>query len=135
MLTIIYQNGKLFMESTERVSMKLCFCNKKIQGIYENYTSLKVKYGQEFADGLSRLNQFLESIEGIDELYDPVGRKYKFHKLKADRNNQWSFVVIRSSRFRLIVYLLDKERHVITDIFKEKCEYIKIKEIGDYHNG
>lgn len=114
--------------------MKICFCNKKIESLFENDNKLQRKYGIRIAENIRKIDDVLENIENIKELNEPFFLKYNFHELKGERKYQWAFEIVHSSGFRLVVYLLDSEKKIIKDISRENCIYVQIKEIEDYHD-
>jgi plasmid maintenance system killer protein len=114
--------------------MKICFYNKSIEDLFENDKKLQKKYGINVAENIRKIDDILENAETIRELNDPAFVKYRFHELKGDRKYQWAFVIVHTSGLRIIVFLLDLDKKIIRDISKEKCVYVQIKEIGDYHD-
>ena len=103
--------------------MKVIYHNKKIEDLCENFTKATKKLGKEVAEKLHKLMNLLESFTNLYDI--KVLPTYRLHLLKGDRQNQYSITLSKGSKWRLILYPLDEDENVITDLRDEKAALIK----------
>lgn len=117
--------------------MKIIFHNKKVEKICIDSSKAIKEFGREVAIKLGRL---LDTMESFNNLYDLfLLPQYRLHALNADRANQYSFVIHKGSKWRLIVYPLDENGEVLKDKSNEKEMLIKavmvdILEVSEHYD-
>lgn len=118
-------------------TMKIVYHNKKVEKICEDDSKAVKELGRDVATKLSRL---LDAIEAFSNMYDLfVLPQYRLHALHGDRVNQYSFVIHKGSKWRLIVYPLDESGKLLEDKTNEKEMLIKavmvdILEVSEHYD-
>ncbi len=103
--------------------MKITYSNKKTEKICCDTSKAKKELGKDVAIKLANL---LNAIESFPNLYDMYGLpQYRMHPLKGDRENQYSFVIHKGYKWRLIVYPLDENGKLLISNESEKEKLIK----------
>ena len=103
--------------------MKISYSNKKVEKICEDFSKAVKELGKQTAYKLADLLNALEAAINLNDMYGLP--QYRMHPLKQNRRYQYSFVIDKSSKWRLIVYPLDNEGNLLTDNSNEKEMLIK----------
>ena len=117
--------------------MKISYSNKKTEKICENQKQAIRELGKDVA---IRLGDLLNAIEAFPCLYDMYGLpQYRMHPLSQNRKYQYSFVIDKRYKWRLIVYPLDNDGKLLTDNSNEKVMLIKavrveILEVSEHYD-
>lgn len=117
--------------------MKILYQNKKTQKICEDSLKAIKELGREVAMKLGRL---LDAIEAFPNMYDLfLLPQYRLHALHGNREYQYSFVISKGSKWRLIVYPLDKDGQLLKDKLNEKELLVKaviidILEVSEHYD-
>lgn len=117
--------------------MKITYRNKKTQELCENEKKAKKDLGSEVATKLMNLLNAIEEFLNLYDLY--VLPQYHLHSLKGNRANQYSFVIKKGEKWRLIIYPLDNEGNLLTSSENEKEMLIKavmveILEVSEHYD-
>ena len=116
--------------------MKVVYKNKKTQKLCTNIVEAKRKYGPDVGYALIKLSILLENA---DNLKDVSGYpQYRLHQLKGDKKYQYSITILKSSKYRLIIYPLDEDENVLKSFDNEmlmfvRCVCIKIEEVSEHY--
>ncbi len=117
--------------------MKIIYSNSKTEKICEdNKRAVKV-LGPEVAKKLSDL---LNAIESFPTLYDLKGfPQYRLHSLGYNREYQYSFVIHKNYKWRLIVYPLDEQGQLLKDKSNEiemlsKAVMVEVLEVSEHYD-
>lgn len=117
--------------------MKIIYSNKKTQKLCEDYKKATLELGRDVA---KRLSDLITLIEAFPTLLDLLGfPQYRLHSLAQNRKNQYSFVIHKSYKWRLIVYPLDNDGNVLTKKDNEremlsKAVMINILEVSEHYD-
>ena len=117
--------------------MKIIYSNKKVEKICIDFAKACKTLGKEVAIKLSDL---LNAIESFPSLLDMKGfPQYRLHALKQDREHQYSFVIHKGYKWRLIVYPLDEEGNVLLDNSNEremlvKAVMVEVLEVSEHYD-
>lgn len=117
--------------------MQIKYTNKKTEKICTNPTQAQKELGFEVAQKLSDLINAIEAFTNLYDLY--VMPQYRLHSLSGDRKNQYSFVIKKGTKWRLIVYPLSESGDILTDKSNEKdmlCKAVKIEivEVSEHYD-
>lgn len=116
--------------------MKIIYKNKKLE---KECTSLKTatqRYGSDVGKALLKLTNFIEQAENLKDISNFP--QYRLHQLKGDRKNQYTITILKSSKYRLIVYPLDENEKIFLSSENErlmfkKCKIINIVEVSEHY--
>ena len=117
--------------------MQIIYSNNKVEKICTDNKKATKELGMVVAE---KLNNLIVAIEAFPCLYDLyVMPQYRLHGLSGDRSNQYSFVLHKSSKWRLIVYPLDDSGEILKDKSNEKellCKAVKIEilEVSEHYD-
>ena len=117
--------------------MKIIYSNKKTEKYCEDFDKAIKTYGKEVAN---RLMNLLNAIESFPTLLDLLGLpQYRLHALEGNRNFQYSFVIHKGSKWRLIVYPLDESGNILKDrsnerVMLSKAVMVEILEISEHYD-
>lgn len=117
--------------------MQLYFKNVQVEKTCCDRKHATKELGSLVAKKLGHLIVRMYSAKSLLDLY--VLPQYRVHKLKGDRQDQYSITICKSSPYRLIVYPLDENLNILKSGNDEKkmlakALIIEILEVGDYHD-
>ena len=121
----------------KEASMKIIYSNKKTEKVCENFTKATKEYGKDVA---TRLFDLLNLIESFPTLLDLIGMpQYRLHSLSGNREYQYSFVIHKGYKWRLIVYPLDENEKILTDKSNEremlsKAVMVEVLEVSEHYD-
>ena len=87
--------------------MEIIYHNKKTEKICKDMRIAQKELGSVVARKLSALINMIEDFRNLSYML-PMAQ-YNLHALTGDRDGQYSFVIHKGSKWRLIVYPLDKD--------------------------
>ena len=65
-------------------------------------------------------------LENADNLKDVSGfPQYRLHQLKGNKKDQYSITILKSSKYRLIVYPIDENNNIMKSLDNEQLMFIK----------
>ena len=117
--------------------MKIVYSNKKVEKLCENTNAAIKSLGKEVAIKLANL---INAIEAFNNLYDLFALpQYRLHSLKGNRQNQYSLVIDKKYKWRLIVYPLDEDGKLLFKSENEKALLVKavmveILEVSEHYD-
>lgn len=117
--------------------MKIIYSNNKTEKICNDYKKATKELGQEVA---IRLSNLLNAIESFPTLFDLKGLpQYRLHALGQNREYQYSFVIHKGHKWRLIVYPLDERGNLLKDKSNEtetlsKAVMVEILEVSEHYD-
>ena len=117
--------------------MKVIYSNKKTEKLCEDFSKATKELGKEVA---TRLSDLLNAIESFPTLLDLLGLpQYRLHALGQNRKYQYSFVIHKGYKWRLIVYPLDENGKLLTDKSNEremlsKAVMIEVLEVSEHYD-
>ena len=117
--------------------MKILYSNKKTQKICEDYHKAIKELGKDVA---MKLSDLLNVIEAFPSLIDLLGfPQYRLHSLGHNREYQYSFVIHKSYKWRLIVYPLDTDGKILKDKSNEKemlskAVMVEVLEVSEHYD-
>lgn len=116
--------------------MEIQYKNDKLKIICNNLKVATRKYGIDIAKALHKLINILEKAENLKDI--AVLPQYRLHQLKGNRKDQYSVVILKSSKLRLILYPLDGDNNIMKSLNDEnlmliKCIKIKIEEVSEHY--
>ena len=120
-----------------KYEMKIIYSNKQTEKICENEKKAIATLGSVVA---KKLMMLLDAIEEFPNLYDLfVMPQFRLHALSNDRKGQYSFVIHKGSKWRLIVYPMDEDRNILMNYLNEKEMLIKtviveIVEVSEHYD-
>ncbi|MBQ7277179.1 MAG: hypothetical protein IJS58_08055 [Bacilli bacterium] len=91
--------------------MNIVYKNKNIQRICNDYDYTLKHFGKEIATKLFELINYIDEINNLHIL--TAMPQYRVHLLHHNREYQYSIVISKSSKWRLIIYPLDKDGQVL----------------------
>lgn len=103
--------------------MKITYSNKKTENLCENTSKAVKVLGHDVAKKLADLLNAIESFPTLYDLY--LFPQYRLHALGYNRANQYSFVIHKGSKWRLIIYPLDSDGNLLKAGNNEKEMLIK----------
>ena len=116
--------------------MKITYKNKKVHRLCTDIVESKKRLGPDVGLALIKLSILLENAENLKD----ISRfpQYRMHQLKGNRKNQYSITILKSSKYRLILYPLDEDESVLESLDNEmlmlvKCVCIKIEEVSEHY--
>jgi plasmid maintenance system killer protein len=117
--------------------MKLIYSDKKTQSLCEDYKTAVKKLNKDVADKLMVLIQLLESFVALGDLSSLP--QYRLHGLTGNRANQYSLVIRKGTKWRLIVYPLDENEQLLTDKSNEKemlskAVVVEVVEVSEHYD-
>ena len=117
--------------------MKIIYSNKKTNKICTDYRHSIKLLGKQIADRLFDLIDAIDSFPCLLELSNGLPQ-YRLHSLSGDRNYQYSLVIAKSSKWRLIIYPLDKDSNLLKDKSNEslmlsKAVKVEIVEVSEHY--
>lgn len=117
--------------------MKIIYSNKKTQKLCDDYKTAVKILGNQVADRLMDLMNAIEAFPNLLDLSNGLPQ-YRLHSLTANRNNQYSLVISKSSKWRLIIYPLDENEKILTDKSNEKLMLskavaIEVVEVSEHY--
>ena len=117
--------------------MKIIYSNSKTEKLCEDGKRANKVLGPDVAKKLSDL---LNAIESFPTLLDLRGLpQYRLHPLGYNREYQYSFVIHKSYKWRLIVYPLDEQGKILKDKSNEtemlsKAVMIEVLEVSEHYD-
>ena len=117
--------------------MKILYSNKKTERYCNDFNKAVKEFGKEVTQ---KLFDLLNAIESFPTLLDLAGLpQYRLHALVQNRKNQYSFVIHKGSKWRLIVYPLDENGKLLTNRTNEKellgkTVIVEILEISEHYD-
>ena len=117
--------------------MKIVYSNNKTEKLCEDSKRAIKVLGPDVARKLSDL---LNAIEAFPTLLDLKSLpQYRLHPLGYDREYQYSFVIHKGYKWRLIVYPLDKQGEILKDKSNEiemlsKAVMVEILEVSEHYD-
>ena len=103
--------------------MKISYSNNKTQKLCEDTNKAIRTLGKDVA---TKLADLLNAIVAFPCLYDLYNLpQYRLHKLTANRKDQYSFVIDKRYKWRLIIYPLDSDGNLLKAGNNEKEMLIK----------
>jgi proteic killer suppression protein len=116
--------------------MKLIYKNKKIEEICNDFKVATKIMGKPVA---IKLMSIINTLESFPNLYE-FGKipQYKLHPLFQNRINEYSIVIAKGTKWRLIIYPLDQDGNILDDRSNEKDMLIKsiqvyLKEVSEHY--
>lgn len=117
--------------------MKIIYSNTKTEKLCEDYKKAVKELG---ADVARKLSDLLNAIESFPTLLDLKRLpQYRLHSLGYNRENQYSFVIHKGYKWRLIVYPLDEQGNVLKDKSNEtemlsKAVMVEVLEVSEHYD-
>ena len=117
--------------------MKILYSNKKTEKLCVDNKKAIIVLDPEVARKLSDL---LNAIEAFPTLLDLKGLpQYRLHPLGYNRENQYSFVIHKGYKWRLIVYPLDEKGELLKNKNNEaemlsKAVIVEILEVSEHYD-
>lgn len=93
--------------------MKIIYSNKKTQKLCNDYKYAVRTLGNQVADKLMDLINAIESFPNLLDISHMP--QYGLHSLTANREYQYSIVISKKTKWRLVIYPLDKNDELLTD--------------------
>ena len=116
--------------------MKLLYKNNKVDKICNNLKHATKVLGPVVA---KRLMNIISILEDYENLYDfSKLPQYNLHSLHGDRKYEYSIVIMKNTKWRLIIYPLDENGKLITDKANEKELLVKsvkieVREVSEHY--
>lgn len=116
--------------------MEIVFKNKKVEEVCLNTKKAIQKYGDKVG---MKLSMIINAIMAADNLLDVYQMpQYRMHALSGDRKKQYSLVISKSSKYRLIVYPLDDNNNIMTSgdneiLMLKTCVLVEIVEVSEHY--
>ena len=116
--------------------MNIIYSNKKTEKICEDFNKAVKDLGRDVA---VRLSDLLTAIESFPTLLDMLGfPQYRLHALKQNRKHQYSFVIHKGYKWRLIVYPLDESGAILKEETNEriklsKAVMVEVLEVSEHY--
>ena len=117
--------------------MKINYSNNKTKKICEDYNKAVRDLGSDVA---IRLFDLINALESFPTLLDLKGLpQYRLHPLGYNREYQYSFVIHKGYKWRLIVYPLDNQGNILEDKSNEnemlsRAVMIEIVEVSEHYD-
>ena len=117
--------------------MKIVYSNKKTEKLCEDFDKAVKVLNKEVATKLSYL---LNAIESFPTLLDLLGMpQYRLHALGQNRQYQYSLVIHKGYKWRLIVYPLDENGEILKNKENEremlsKAVMVEILEVSEHYD-
>ncbi len=117
--------------------MKIIYSNRKTEKICEDSKKAIKELGYDVARKLSDL---LNAIEAFPTLLDlKVMPQYRLHPLFGNREYQYSFVIHKGYKWRLIVYPLNDKGEILKDKSNEnqmlsKAVMVEVLEVSEHYD-
>lgn len=117
--------------------VKILYSNSKTEKLCQDSKKAVKELGSEVA---KRLFDLLNAIESFPNLLDLKGLpQYRLHPLGYNREYQYSFVIHKGYKWRLVVYPLDEEGNILKDKDNEtkmlsKAVMIEVLEISEHYD-
>ena len=117
--------------------MKIVYSNKKTEKLCTDPNKAVKELGKDVA---KRLWDLLDYIDAFPKLYDLfVMPQYRLHSLSGDRKYQYSFVIHKGYKWRLIIYPLDENNEVLKNKDNEKemlmkAVRVEILEVSEHYD-
>lgn len=125
------------IQSRKEALMKIIYSNKKTEKLCNDYKKMVKELGSEVAKKLSDL---LNALESFPTLFDIKGLpQYRLHPLGYDREYQYSLVIHKGYKWRLIVYPLDNQGNLLKEKSNEtemlsKAVMVDIIEVSEHYD-
>lgn len=103
--------------------MKVIYKNKNTKRLCEDEKYATKVLGKEVAIRLSHLMNIIEDFINLYDVY--LLPQYRLHKLKGNRNREYSFVIHKQYKWRLIIYPCDIDGNILDSGDNEKEMLIK----------
>lgn len=117
--------------------MKLIYSNSKTEKICNDYKKAVKDLGKDVAN---RLSDLLNALESFPTLLDiKCLPQYRLHPLFNNREYQYSLVIHKGYKWRLIIYPLDSEGNILKDKGNEKemlakAVMVEIVEVSEHYD-
>ena len=116
--------------------MNVVYKNKKTEKECNNINEAMRKYGNELGKALLKLINLLENADNLKDI--SMMPQYRLHKLKGNRIDQYSITILKSSKYRLIIYPLDENNNIMYSRDNENlmfisCIKIQIEEVSEHY--
>ena len=116
--------------------MKIIYSNNKTERICNDYKTAVKKLGSQVADKLMDLMNAIESFPNLFDIHQFP--QYGLHSLTGNRNGQYSMVISKKTKWRLIIYPLDENENKLLDKSKETemlkmAVMVEIVEVSEHY--
>ena len=117
--------------------MKIIYSNSKTEKICNDYKKAVKELGFDVA---KRLSDLMIAIESFPSLLDLKGLpQYRLHALGQNREYQYSLVIHKGTKWRLIVYPLDDQGKILKDKSNEiemlsKAVMVEVVEVSEHYD-
>lgn len=117
--------------------MKIAYRNKKTEKICTDFAKAVKELNRDVA---IRLSDLLYAIESFPTLLDMMGLpQYRLHALGQNRQSQYSFVIHKGYKWRLIVYPLNDNGEILKDKSNEremlsKAVMVEVLEVSEHYD-
>lgn len=117
--------------------MKIVYSNRQTEKLCEDFNRAVKVLSKEVA---VRLSNLLNAIESFPSLLDFYGLpQYRMHSLGQNREYQYSFVIHKGYKWRLIVYPLDENGEILKDKENErrmlsKAVMVEVLEVSEHYD-
>ena len=117
--------------------MKIVYHNNKTEKICNDVKKAYQELGKVVATKLFELINMIDSANNLHDLY--IAPQYRLHALTGNRLDQYSFVIHKGSKWRLIVYPMDKDGNILKDKSNEtemliKSVMVEILEVSEHYD-
>ena len=117
--------------------MKIVYSNSKTRKLCEDYKKAVKELGPDVARKLSDLLNAIEAFPALIDLFHMP--QYRLHALGQNREYQYSFVIHKGYKWRLIVYPLDGQGNLLKDKSNEremlsKVVMVEILEVSEHYD-
>ena len=116
--------------------MKLIYSTKQVEKNCNDSKEAIKKYGSIVG---AKLIKLIIALESAINLYD-ISKlpQYRLHILKGNRKQQYSITIHKGSKYRLIIYPMDSDGNILTNLENEqtlliKTVIIEIKEVSEHY--
>lgn len=117
--------------------MKIIYSNKKTEKLCSSFDKAVKTLNKDVA---TKLSDLLNAIEAFPTLLDLVGLpQYRLHALGHNREYQYSFVIHKGYKWRLIVYPLDENGNILKEKSNEKemlskAVMVEVLEVSEHYD-
>ena len=117
--------------------MKIIYSNKKTEKLCSDYKKAIKVLNKDVA---TKLSDLLNAIEAFPALSDLLGLpQYRLHALGQNRQYQYSLVIHKGYKWRLIIYPLDDNGDILKDKSNEKemlskAVMVEILEVSEHYD-
>ena len=117
--------------------MKIIYRRKQDEKLCTDIKTAIKKLGTETANKLANLLNFILAFSNLKSLRGMP--QYRLHALKGNRQAQYSLVITKSSKWRLIIHPLDENDNLLTAGINEmemfvKAVTVEILEVSEHYD-